>query len=208
MDHLGLVAGIFDELGIREVIDRPTQQNPEMRIVTAGHAQRCDRLHPRAKFPNWNYRGQLGLSYLSTGWADPAMQLILGDHRLGRWTLGGLMPLGLRLFPLQGLLEARAPLRLDRDNDIELRDWQQRPRLPLMTTLSAALHAVHWTHSGDVGRTPGADRSKGDAAHGCSLGRPLGIAPTALARSDARHSWAAILCGMGIAPQVFFASTR
>jgi transposase len=38
LDHLGLVAGMFDELGIGDVIDRATQQNPEMRMVTAGHA--------------------------------------------------------------------------------------------------------------------------------------------------------------------------
>jgi transposase len=38
LDHLGLVAGMFDELGIAEVIDQATQQTPEMRLVTAGHA--------------------------------------------------------------------------------------------------------------------------------------------------------------------------
>jgi transposase len=38
LDHLGLVAGMFEELGITEVIDTATQQDPEMRIVTAGHA--------------------------------------------------------------------------------------------------------------------------------------------------------------------------
>ena len=38
LDHLGLVAGMFEELGITEVIDNATQQDPEMRIVTAGHA--------------------------------------------------------------------------------------------------------------------------------------------------------------------------
>lgn len=38
LDHLGLVAGRFDELGIGEVIDRATQQNPETRIVTTGQA--------------------------------------------------------------------------------------------------------------------------------------------------------------------------
>src|SRR5437773_12361985 len=37
-DHLGLVAGMFEALGITEVIDQATQQDPEMRIVTAGHA--------------------------------------------------------------------------------------------------------------------------------------------------------------------------
>lgn len=38
LDHLGLVAGMVDELGIIEVIDNATKQDPEMRIVTAGHA--------------------------------------------------------------------------------------------------------------------------------------------------------------------------
>jgi transposase len=38
LDHLGLVAGMFEELGITEVIDKATQQDPAMRIVTAGHA--------------------------------------------------------------------------------------------------------------------------------------------------------------------------
>src|SRR5919109_2044010 len=38
LDHLGLVAGMFEELGIAEVIDHATQQDPAMRIVTAGHA--------------------------------------------------------------------------------------------------------------------------------------------------------------------------
>jgi transposase len=38
LDHLGLVAGMFEELGITEVIDKATQQDPEMHIVTAGHA--------------------------------------------------------------------------------------------------------------------------------------------------------------------------
>jgi transposase len=38
LDHLGLVAGMFEELGITEVIERATKQDPAMRIVTAGHA--------------------------------------------------------------------------------------------------------------------------------------------------------------------------
>ena len=38
LDHLGLVAGMCEELGITEVIDQATQQNPEMRLVTVGHA--------------------------------------------------------------------------------------------------------------------------------------------------------------------------
>jgi transposase len=38
LDHLGLVAGMFEELGIAEVIDQATRQNPEMRLVTAGQA--------------------------------------------------------------------------------------------------------------------------------------------------------------------------
>ena len=38
LDHLGLVAGMLEELGIPAVIDRATKHNPAMRIVTAGHA--------------------------------------------------------------------------------------------------------------------------------------------------------------------------
>ena len=38
LDHLGLVAGMFEELGITEVIDQATRQAPERRIVTVGHA--------------------------------------------------------------------------------------------------------------------------------------------------------------------------
>jgi transposase len=38
LDHLGLVAGMFDELGIGEVIDRATRHHPETRIVTTGEA--------------------------------------------------------------------------------------------------------------------------------------------------------------------------
>jgi transposase len=38
LDHLGLVAAMFDELGIGEVIDRVTRHQPETRIVTTGDA--------------------------------------------------------------------------------------------------------------------------------------------------------------------------
>jgi transposase len=38
LDHLGLVAGMFDELGIGDVLDQATQQNPEMRDLTLGEA--------------------------------------------------------------------------------------------------------------------------------------------------------------------------
>jgi transposase len=38
LDHLGLVAGMFDELGIGDVIDQATHQNPEMRDLTVGEA--------------------------------------------------------------------------------------------------------------------------------------------------------------------------
>jgi transposase len=37
-DHFGLVAGMFDELGLGDVIDQATQQNPEMRDLTVGEA--------------------------------------------------------------------------------------------------------------------------------------------------------------------------
>ncbi len=38
VDHLGLVAGMFDELGIGDVLDRAMQHTPETRIVTVGSA--------------------------------------------------------------------------------------------------------------------------------------------------------------------------
>jgi Domain of unknown function (DUF4277) len=38
LDHLGLVAGMFDALGMGAVIDHATQQNPEARLVTGGQA--------------------------------------------------------------------------------------------------------------------------------------------------------------------------
>jgi transposase len=38
LDHLGLVAGMFDELGIGDVIDHATRHNPEMRDLTGGEA--------------------------------------------------------------------------------------------------------------------------------------------------------------------------
>jgi transposase len=38
LDHLGLVAGMFDEVGIGDVIDQATHQNPAMRDFTVGEA--------------------------------------------------------------------------------------------------------------------------------------------------------------------------
>jgi transposase len=38
LDHLGLVAGMYDELGIGDGLDRMTQQTPETRFVTVGPA--------------------------------------------------------------------------------------------------------------------------------------------------------------------------
>src|SRR5947209_14119570 len=38
LDHLGLVAGLFDELGLGDVLDRATQQIPELRYLTVGEA--------------------------------------------------------------------------------------------------------------------------------------------------------------------------
>src|SRR5215831_6252785 len=38
LDHLGLVADMFDELGIGDVIDKATHQNPAMRDLTVGEA--------------------------------------------------------------------------------------------------------------------------------------------------------------------------
>jgi transposase len=38
LDHLGLIAGMFDELGIGDVLDQATQHDPEMRDLTVGEA--------------------------------------------------------------------------------------------------------------------------------------------------------------------------
>ena len=38
LDHLGLGAGMFDELGIGDVLDQATKQNPAMRDLTVGEA--------------------------------------------------------------------------------------------------------------------------------------------------------------------------
>lgn len=38
LDHLGLVAGMFDELGIGDVLNRATHQDPQMRDLTVGEA--------------------------------------------------------------------------------------------------------------------------------------------------------------------------
>ena len=63
------------------------------------------------------------------------MQLILGDDRLHGWDLGHLMPLGLGIFPLQGVLTAGAALRLDGDDHVHLLHRHQRPGVPLMAGL-------------------------------------------------------------------------
>src|SRR5262249_47842589 len=56
LDHLGLVAGMFEELGITEVIDKATQQDPAMRIVTAGPAVKAMVLHGRGFLNQQLYR--------------------------------------------------------------------------------------------------------------------------------------------------------
>jgi hypothetical protein len=38
LDHLGLVAGTFEEFGIGDVLDQATHQNPELRDLTVGEA--------------------------------------------------------------------------------------------------------------------------------------------------------------------------
>ena len=38
LDHLGLIAGMYEELGIGEVIDRVVPQGREKRIVSVGQA--------------------------------------------------------------------------------------------------------------------------------------------------------------------------
>jgi transposase len=45
LDYLGLVAGMFDELGIGDVIDQATHQHPERRDLTVGEAVNAMVLH-------------------------------------------------------------------------------------------------------------------------------------------------------------------
>jgi transposase len=47
LDHLGLVAGMCDDLGIGDVIDHATQQHPEMRDLTTGEAVKAMVLNGR-----------------------------------------------------------------------------------------------------------------------------------------------------------------
>ena len=62
---------------------------------------------------------------------------MLGDDRLHRRELGDLMPLGLAIFPVQGVLVAGAALGLHGEDHVHLLERGQRARLPLMAGLSA-----------------------------------------------------------------------
>jgi hypothetical protein len=52
------------------------------------------------------------------------MPLILGHRRLDRWKLHYLLPLGLGILSRQAMLAVWTALGLDRDDDIDLFDWQ------------------------------------------------------------------------------------
>ena len=43
LDHLGLVAGMFDELGIGDVLDQATHHNPDLRDLPPNCAPRRSR---------------------------------------------------------------------------------------------------------------------------------------------------------------------
>jgi Domain of unknown function (DUF4277) len=55
LDHLGLVAGRFDALGMGDVLDHATHQNPELRDLTVGEAVKAMVLnggvYPSSAFP-------------------------------------------------------------------------------------------------------------------------------------------------------------
>ena len=63
------------------------------------------------------------------------MQLILGDHGLHGRDLGHLMPLGLRIRPLQWLLAASTALGLDGEDHVHLFAGHQAPRVSLVPGL-------------------------------------------------------------------------
>ena len=52
LDHLGLVAGMYDELGIGEVIDQTIEQDQEKRIVSLGQAVKAMVLNGLADIPH------------------------------------------------------------------------------------------------------------------------------------------------------------
>lgn len=111
VDHLGLVAGMFEELGIAEVIDHATPQDPEMRLVTAGHAVKAMVLngvgfvnHQRYLVPHF-FRNKPTSRLIA-----PAMQAShLNDETLGR-TLDTLYASGVT--ELSSLIAATAAQRL------------------------------------------------------------------------------------------------
>jgi hypothetical protein len=63
------------------------------------------------------------------------VQLLLGDPRRHRQGFAYLMPLGLRILPLQGLLTAWTMLGFDRGDRIYPLDRPQAPRMSLVSTL-------------------------------------------------------------------------
>ena len=99
LDHLGLVAGMFDELGITEVIDTATQQNPEMRLVTVGHAVKAMVLN--------------GLGFVN-------QQLYLGPHFFQNKPLSRLIAPGIHASHLNDDTLGRALDTLDDDGVTEL----------------------------------------------------------------------------------------
>ena len=107
------------------------------------------------------------------------MQLILGDDRLHRWDLGHLLPLGLRILPLQGVLAVATALRLDGDHHVHLLHRHQRPGVPLMTRLSTRSTSTRLS-TRLACQGPGGDRSTAAATSSGSS--------AALARSSAGPS--------------------
>ena len=86
LDPLGLVAGMFEELGSTEVIDKATKQDPEMRLVTAGHAVKAMVLNGLGFVNPQRYRVPHFLQHTPTyRLIAPAMQAShLNDDTLGR----------------------------------------------------------------------------------------------------------------------------
>ena len=111
LDHLGLVAGMFDELGIGEVLDQATQQDPAMRDLTVGEAVKAMVLnglgfinHPLYLFPR--FFNNKPTDRLISPRVAPAQ---LNDHALGR-ALDTLYKYGVT--ELYSLIAVRAAKRL------------------------------------------------------------------------------------------------
>jgi hypothetical protein len=103
------------------------------------------------------------------------VQLILGYTGFHQWDLGDLMPLGLRVVPLQRVMTAWTWRGFDRDHDGGVRDRHQGPCLASVSRLPAGLTATGLAARMLVARLGGSlDEGRdegGESCYSCSRKR-------------------------------------